>query len=212
MPVQILRGGDRPVAFQRSARARGAHSPADSLCCGPAGGPPAAALLFVETTPPEAWRGVPLPELLARLVAHHAAMREAIPRLAGLGARVARVHGSRHPGLSDLVTGFSGLVGDAVSHFDHEEQLFFPLVLRLGEGFDFPLDVLARAQEAEHEEAAWVFGEMRRLACGYEASPDACAGHRALLEGLRELEDAMRRHVRLESEVLFPRVRELLGA
>jgi regulator of cell morphogenesis and NO signaling len=51
---------------------------------------------------------------------------------------------------------------------------------------------------------------MRALTQGYAAPPEACGSWRALYGGLAAFEADLHRHVHLENNVLFPRVREQL--
>jgi regulator of cell morphogenesis and NO signaling len=73
----------------------------------------AAELAAVDGDPAEReerdWRAVPLPELCEHIVdVHHARLREELPRLSGLLARVVKAHGAEDERLVEVGTTFEG--------------------------------------------------------------------------------------------------------
>ena len=59
--------------------------------------------------------------------------------------------------------------------------------------------------EQEHESANHIIAELLRLTDHFEPPSWACATHIALFSGLLEFVTALRQHVHLESDVLFPK-------
>src|SRR5262245_28232859 len=63
------------------------------------------------------WRQVSLSELCAHIVAtHHAFLRRELPRLRDLLAKLARVHGDRHPELIALLAVFEPFAAELDQH------------------------------------------------------------------------------------------------
>ena len=149
------------------------------------------------------WTTVPLPELCDHIVSeHHALLREELPRLDALLAKVVRSHGTQRHSLVELHDTFTTLRSDLEEHLAAEEELLFPLV-RAGGPYDG--DQL-RELEHDHAWAGSALARMRELAGGYELEEALCNTHRSTLEGLRELERDLHQHIHEENNVLFPRV------
>lgn len=161
-----------------------------------------------------------LEDLVNRILdSHHVFTREETDRLRPLMAKVASVHGERHPELVRVRGLFEALCADLESHLMKEEQILFPYVIateRSREGSDdapgscfgtvqSPITVM----EMEHERVGEILAELRDLTNGYAAPEDACNSFRALYHGLAELEADLHRHIHLENNVLFPRAIEM---
>jgi regulator of cell morphogenesis and NO signaling len=58
--------------------------------------------------------------------------------------------------------------------------------------------------EEEHDRAGRALNDIRTLSHGYQPPADACNTYRAWLDGLRELEADVHRHVHKENNILFP--------
>lgn len=157
---------------------------------------------------------------------YHTRLREELPRLGEMAAKVLSVHGERHPDLlPDLHATFVGLREELEDHMAKEERILFPYALRLEEtaarggslaratfgSIDAPIGVL----EHEHELAGAALAKMRELTGDYVPPAGACTTFRGLYHGLAELDRELREHIHLENNVLFPRAarleRQLLG-
>lgn len=150
--------------------------------------------------------GRTLPELVEHIeTCHHAFLRRELPRLSGLAEKVVRAHASARPGLRDLAETFELLRSDLCAHLDREEQELFPVVRA---GRELPEALRAELPEliGEHAETGRLLREIRALAGDFRLEHAACMTHRALLDGLRELELDVHRHVFEENSVLFPRL------
>jgi regulator of cell morphogenesis and NO signaling len=163
------------------------------------------------TTDDRDWSAAPLEALLAHLVdRHHAYVREALPRLGQLVDKVARAEGEAHPELNEVAATFRRLQAALTAHLEQEEAVVFPRVRRLAQGSESgaraELAGLLSKLEADHVQAAADLAALHDLTRGYVAPEGACNSHRAMLDGLRELEQDTHRHVHLENNVLFPRV------
>ena len=161
------------------------------------------------------WTAASLAALCHDIVyTHHAFLRRELPRVGRLLAKVAGVHGDRHPELFRVLTVFEPFARDMDHHMTKEEQVLFPLVKRLAAGEPTAMNPLPpiRVMEAEHDQAGEAMSEMRRLTDGYRPPEGACGSYRAALAGLHEIEQDLHRHVHKENNILFPRAERLARA
>jgi regulator of cell morphogenesis and NO signaling len=148
------------------------------------------------------WQRVPLEELVDHIVSvHHDGMRQELPRLDGLLAKVVRAHGDEEPQLRELRATFVSLRAELEEHMSDEEERLFPLC-RSGEPLD-PRHV--EELEDEHVSTGQALGQLRALTRDYDLGVARCNTHRATIDGLRELEVDLHRHIHEENNVLFPR-------
>lgn len=156
----------------------------------------------------------PLQELTDYIIrTHHAFLRQELPRLAAMSAKVARVHGAHTPSLVEIYDIFRGLNAELDSHMMKEEAVLFPLIAALSQGVASPvsLDGPIACMIHEHEDAGAALKRMRELSNDYTAPAEACNTYRALFAGLRDLEDDLHRHIHLENSVLFPAAEALVN-
>jgi regulator of cell morphogenesis and NO signaling len=181
----------------------------------------AAALSAAIAAPPlrrHDWNARPLADLTAHIVeAFHEPLRQELPRLGGMAARVQRHSDPCSHVLAVVlceVERFHAVIGP---HMATAERELFPLIGRLEAGHGIEGD---RAQfgrlratlESDHDEAGNVLRILRAVTDRYEPPARACATLRGLYEGLKELEQLMQLHVHLENNVLFPRAAALADA
>jgi regulator of cell morphogenesis and NO signaling len=158
------------------------------------------------------WAAASMPELVEHIVStHHAYLWRELPRLAEMGAKIARVHGPKHPEVVRCHEVFASLKAELESHMLKEEHVLFPLLQDLDDPHCtalIPPEVVANpiaVAEDEHDAAARALRELCSLTRRYTPPPDACNTFRAWLDGLAELEADMHRHVHKENNILFPR-------
>ena len=153
------------------------------------------------------WTDAPLHELVAHIVAtYHDALREELPRIAGMAERVARVHGAKDPAVNRLRQVITELSADLIAHMQKEERILFPSICaREVGGGSMPLAQPIQVMEAEHDDAGTLLAEIRTLTNEYTVPAWGCGTVRALYHALADLESAMHVHVHLENNVLFPR-------
>ena len=154
------------------------------------------------------WTQEPLTRLIDHIVAtYHDSLREELPRLQAMAAKVAQVHGQRTPAFIEIATTVDLLSEDLLLHMRKEETVLFPVIRSIEQGradaawIKAPVSVM----EHEHDRAGEMLGELRKLTAAYTPPTGACATTRALYQGLEELEHSMHEHVHLENNVLFPR-------
>jgi regulator of cell morphogenesis and NO signaling len=172
------------------------------------------------TAPARNWQAEPLSELLAHIRStHHVYTREEIARLGPLFDKVCSVHGKNHPELLRLREVFSGLAEELTTHLMKEEMVLFPYILRMEEAVVAKEPVLpppfgtvrnpVTMMRNEHDEAGSALRNMREVANGYAAPPDACVSFQTLYQALAAFEADLHQHIHLENNVLFPRAIEM---
>ena len=158
------------------------------------------------------WTAVPLPVLVSHIVTtHHAFLREALPRLSALTAKVRDAHAQRHPELVEVASVFAAFRTEMEAHTCKEEALLFPAIEQLdqvrtpGVGRDTSVRRLIARMEQEHDAAGAALETLRRLTDGFAVPAGACATYRAMLDALAALAADTHRHVHKENCILFPR-------
>jgi len=146
---------------------------------------------------------------------HHAYLKDELPRLHEMIAKVLSAHDNNHPEMFDVQDAFAALEAELAPHMFKEEQVLFPAIRRL-EASDappkFPFGTVAnpiRMMEHEHDNAGDALDRIRGATGDYTVPEDACNTYRAMLDGLRQLELDMHQHVHKENNILFPRAIEL---
>lgn len=145
---------------------------------------------------------LPTGALLDHIVAtHHALLREALPWLETLAAKVAGVHGDHDPRLVELEAALRDLSALLLAHLDEEEQALFPALRAGGAGVGPQL----AAMREEHDQVAAGLERLRRLTDDLTPPGWACRSYRTLLAELARVEADIHRHVHLENHALAPR-------
>jgi regulator of cell morphogenesis and NO signaling len=167
------------------------------------------------------WNTAPLHELIAHIVdTHHSYLRREFNPLSERLAKVYRVYNERY---GDTFIGlpaiFDALRSELEMHMHKEERILFPAIASLeravNSGAPAPqtpfgtVDNPIRMMEAEHESAGQALAEIRSITNHFEIPDFACVTYRALVNGLKELEQDLHLHIHLENNVLFPRAAEL---
>lgn len=149
---------------------------------------------------------------------HHRYLYEAMPRILRLVDKVALVHGERNPKLAAVQHSAHALFDELIPHMQKEEQVLFPLFRHmeiLGKKPQWPCEHEGGPMSvmlAEHEQTGACLVRLREAADAYEPPVWACNTYRAMLDGLRELEADIHRHIHEENNILFPTVRALMDA
>ncbi|HQQ77463.1 MAG TPA: hemerythrin domain-containing protein [Thermoanaerobaculia bacterium] len=158
-----------------------------------------------------AWAKEPLTAVVKFILeTHHVVTRKAIDALPPLAARVRARHGELHPETRSVEGLVRRLVEDLGPHMLKEERILFPYIEALeapGRGADacFPtVQNPIRVMLREHEAVEEILGELRAVTANYALPTDACESYHALYAGLEELEADLKRHIRIENDVLFP--------
>jgi regulator of cell morphogenesis and NO signaling len=144
-------------------------------------------------------------ELIEHIVTrHHRYLREALPFVATLSAKVARVHGESNERLVSLGAIVEELREMLEPHLDHEEARLFPALLASERDADYvgrELDAML----SEHQDVGALLWRMRAAADDYRVPEWACRSYRTLFAELEKLEADVLVHVHAENYVLKPR-------
>jgi regulator of cell morphogenesis and NO signaling len=159
------------------------------------------------------WSQASLTELVRHiLVTYHEPLRDELPRLETMAAKVARVHGENAPYMVRVNAIVAELADELRSHMQKEEIVLFPAVEaieQLAAQPSMPLSAPIAVMEDEHEHAGALLAELRKITGGYVMPEWGCGTFQALYHGLAELEAAMHVHIHLENNLLFPRALKL---
>jgi regulator of cell morphogenesis and NO signaling len=169
------------------------------------------------------WTTARLTELIAHIIAtHHAYLVRELGPLSERIAKVERVYSAR-PEAADRVAGlsevFEALRCELLMHMRKEEMMLFPAIKAYEKAIEarkplppVPFGTVAnpiRMMEFEHENAGAALGRLRQITRDFEVPDYACVTYKAMLSGLRELEQDLHMHIHLENNILFPRALKL---
>jgi len=166
------------------------------------------------------WQEASLAELIAHIVQkHHTYVRNEIPRLIALIAKVAKVHGQNHTELEKLEASFKVLAEELALHLLKEERMLFPYIIQLESattcgGRPAPASFgtvqnPVRMMIMEHDSAGDLLHKMREITNDYMAPEDGCTNYKMLYQALPEFEADLHQHIHLENDILFLRAIEL---
>jgi regulator of cell morphogenesis and NO signaling len=155
------------------------------------------------------WTDLGLAELADHIVAtHHAYLHEELPLLDALAAKVADVHGGRHPELIQVRRLVAELCADLEPHLLKEERILFPAIEALTRGErDFPFGSIAnpiRMMSMDHDRDGELLRSLRAATSNYEVPSDGCASYASLYARLEALEADTHEHILKENHTLFP--------
>lgn len=147
-------------------------------------------------------RSLSTPEVIDRIVEqHHGYLREALPFVRAMAAKVARVHGENNANLPRLDAIVRELADTLEPHLEDEERRLFPALRANQRGLAGQL----AAMRSEHEQVGALLERARAAAEDYHVPDWACRSYRALFAELEQLEYDTLRHVHLENHLLAPR-------
>lgn len=138
---------------------------------------------------------------------YHARHRAELTELAVLAEKVETVHF----GEEDVPEGLSALlrrmIGELEVHMKKEELILFPAIRKAASGLYAPI----AAMRQDHGDHAADIAQIGQLTNGLTLPPDACPIWTRLYAELGEFVAELEEHIRLENEVLFPRVETRSG-
>jgi regulator of cell morphogenesis and NO signaling len=139
---------------------------------------------------------------------YHRPLEEELALLSPYITKVAKVHGQGHPELIRVYELFYELKKELLEHTKKEEEISFPLILKLEEGNienrDEALSQITEL-EKEHDHAGEILRELRMITSDFVPPIDACGTYRLVYKRLEMLEGETFMHVHLENNILFPR-------
>ncbi len=150
-------------------------------------------------------RELSTPRLVAHIVStHHEYLRQALPFVESLAAKVSDVHGDHQPELRELRVRVRALAAALIAHLDEEEEVLFPAVSGRTPDLAEAGTHLGTMVE-EHREVGRQLEDIRSLTGDFTLPDWACTSYRTLFTELERIEADTFRHVHLENHVLRPR-------
>lgn len=150
---------------------------------------------------------------------HHSYVKKSLPEIRAYAAKVAQVHGDRHPELSNVLQLVEEVNRELTSHMLKEEKVLFPFIKDLVAASNNEKPVQAshfgtvqnpiNMMEMEHEMVGKNMEEIRALTNNYTLPEDACASYSLLFKMLDEFENDLHIHIHLENNILFPKALDI---
>ena len=148
---------------------------------------------------------------------HHSYVTSAIPEIKALLDKVCAAHGNDNPELLAVREDFLELAEELISHMKKEEFVLFPAIKRLDAQThdDHPLagaiQTPISAMEHEHVLAGDLIKHIRSLTSNYIPPDFACPTYRITLTKLQQFDNDLMRHIHLENNILFERMKSWSG-
>jgi regulator of cell morphogenesis and NO signaling len=150
-------------------------------------------------------RSVSTPALIGYIIdRHHGYLRDALPGLRAMTAKIALVHGEHNPKLKDLDEAVTTLADSLEPHLLREEQVLFPSLMARDLDAELVRDELER-MATDHKEVGDLLFRIRALAEDFRVPEWGCGTYRACFRELEAMEGDILRHVHLENHLLMPR-------
>ncbi len=149
---------------------------------------------------------------------HHAYVKNNIPIIEDLCAKVTEHHGKQHPELLQINALVELLFSEIKTHLNKEEKILFPYIKQLElsnlSGSNVHLGFCSVLQpisfmEKDHEVVGKLGAEIKELSKDYTLPADACNSYYLLYKKLEEFENDLHLHIHLENNILFPKAIEL---
>ena len=173
-----------------------------------------------QSASPADWQERHLTQLIDHIVEkHHTYVKQELPRLQQLLAKVASVHGRNHPEIQGIESTFAGLFEELTAHLTKEERILFPYIKVMEEAFlhgqkpphpmfgtvKHPVEMMTM----EHDSAGDALKKIRQTSSNFTPPPDACITYKTLYQAFAEFEADLHQHIHLENNILFPRAVEM---
>jgi regulator of cell morphogenesis and NO signaling len=163
------------------------------------------------TLRPDTWSSSLLVDFIIQN--HHKYVTEAIPELTFLLDKVCNAHGNDSFELLTIREDFIDLAEELTSHMQKEEFVLFPAIKRLESqgSSEHPLANAIQspisAMEHEHTIAGDLIKHIRSLSNDYTPPDFACPTYRITYQKLQEFDNDLMRHIHLENNILFERMK-----
>lgn len=146
---------------------------------------------------------------------HHSYVKNTLPDLRTYAAKLAQVHGSRHPELLPIQEAVEEINKEMSEHMVKEEVVLFPFIKELVSAkssgrslqpanfgsVENPIHMM----EHEHETVGGLLEQVRTMSNNYQLPDDACATYGLFYKMMEEFESDLHIHVHLENNILFPK-------
>lgn len=161
------------------------------------------------------WNSTSMEELIDFIInKHHTFMKRELPIINELLTKIFTVHYSDHGEvLSKLKRLFGNLRMEIEEHLIKEEEVLFPILMEYEKNpskelLTKALKVLHETED-EHDNAGDILKEMKGITDGYKAPSSGCNSFRIAYEKLQIMEEDLFRHIHLENNILFKRIKSI---
>lgn len=136
---------------------------------------------------------------------HHQRLRENLPTIEKLLAKIVAVHGGNHPELMAVEKEFTPLKASITLHLAEEEDYCFPLIKEAASTGHLTRETIGALDSLrrDHDVVGDHLKSLRRLTQGFTPPVDGCSTYHFVYQKLQELETDTFQHVHLENNVLF---------
>lgn len=161
---------------------------------------------------PENWTSTFLADYIIQN--HHSYVTKAIPEIKAFIDKVCDAHGDDCTELLYIRENFLDLSEELTAHMQKEELVLFPAIKRLegqnseGHPLVSSLQAPVNAMEHEHTVAGDLIKQIRVLSNNYTPPDFACPTFRITFKKLQEFDNDLMKHIHLENNILFPRVKD----
>lgn len=169
-----------------------------------------------ESATVENWWQKSLAELCDHIEqSHHVYLKETLPSLSSLIAKVVDLQGDQHEELNRLQSHFISWRDDIIGGMADEERSLFPAIRKLEAQGHPPgnhrdsVAAMIRPIRFLHEDISEALKIVKDVSVDPIRSPGGCPEFVQMHKLLRQVESDVREHVQLEEDVLFPRVIKL---
>jgi regulator of cell morphogenesis and NO signaling len=165
-----------------------------------------------QTLRPENWTSSFLSDYIVQN--HHSYVKNAIPEITAFLDKVCDAHGNDCTELLFIRENFLDLSKELTSHMEKEELVLFPAIKKLesqnkqGHPLAASLQGPVDAMEHEHTVAGDLIKQIRSLSNNFTPPDFACPTFRITYKKLHEFDNDLMRHIHLENNILFPRVKD----
>jgi regulator of cell morphogenesis and NO signaling len=166
----------------------------------------------------ESWPLDQLSDFIVKTYHRHA--EEQIQVLRPYLEKICQVHGDHHPELFEVKDIFMEVSGDIAKHQKKEELMLFPFIKKMAhaQGNKDVLKALpSKAIEDrvkmltdEHDSQGEAFNKMAELSHDFMIPEDACMAYKVSLQGLKDFQENLHKHIHLENNILFPKAMKLI--
>jgi len=149
---------------------------------------------------------------------HHRYVTEQLPVIHAFLEKIVRVHGQRHPELTEIQDLFHAVGEELTAHMTKEERMLFPYIRKMvqarltgSRNVAAPFGSIQnpiRMMMQEHDTEGKRFQRIKELSNQYVAPDDGCSTYRTAYAMLQEFEEDLHLHIHLENNILFPRAIE----
>ncbi|MFA5575646.1 MAG: hemerythrin domain-containing protein [Tissierellaceae bacterium] len=159
------------------------------------------------------WEDASYSEIIENILRnHHAYLKRELPEIERLGFTLYKVHFFDSGEVLERVHKLFGCLKTTLeSHIIKEERSLFHMIRDYEKEPSMELldSILDGIQSAERDnlESMNILKELRQVTDGYKLPPTSCQTYETTYKKLKELESGLHKHIGLENDILFERLR-----